>query len=168
MASGDPVARIIRWQPPAANFATESWVLGGSTNNEIFNLWKFGLSTQLDLMCVAEGLPGAASSLTIRIPWYCSVTTASKTVQFRAGLRRHSTSDYLTASHTYGWINMTATAIPTGNAYTPTYSSWTISSTAFDSLADGEDFTCRIERLSTVANPTGDVYLGWGVRLLEV
>jgi hypothetical protein len=167
MATGDRVAYVCWIQPPETLYAYENWYVGpadaGGEPKRIHPLWSVTLNVKdrLDWYCHADALPAAATSFQLQLPWYSSATTG--TCRWTAAVRRISTTDQLSAAHTWFFNNMVASVSPNTSTWAPTYSVWTISN--IDGLVKGEDFILRTKLAS---NTCTDVRMGWGLNFLEV
>lgn len=169
MASGSLVGIIGAIVPPGANAASQDWRVGGSTPPEAVPVYDFDDASieYLDLYCRLEGYAGGG--LTISWDWSATSATAGDAL-WGAGIRRIADdAEDVDASHTYDFNTQTDTAASASGERTRV--TITFSSGAdMDSLADGEDFILRLERVGNDGSDTmsGDAELWpWSVTIKE-
>lgn len=159
MASGDPVVQVISIMPPATLFATQDTRAGGSTPNEIVDVWDFDATTieYLDLKCILHGYDGGG--LTFRIKWSASSATSGTTGWEIAIRRIADDAEDIDGSHTYVFNVVAATAPSVSGEVA--YDVITFTDGAdMDSAADGELLIARLRRNTAAPDDmTGDAEL---------
>lgn len=165
MASGEVVANVLRPQPPATSSATWDTRAGGSTPNEVVEVWDFDASSQeyMDYRGRLKGYGGGG--LTVRLAWSASSATSGNN-EWEAAFRAFpDDTEALGSSHSYSYQAVIGAA-PSASGEV-SYDSIPFTNSQIDSLADGEEFILRIRRDTTTAsNMSGDAEL-WSVLVYE-
>lgn len=156
MASGDIVGIIGDIVPPGSSYATFDVRVGGSTPAEAVPVYDFDDATAefLDIYCRLEGYAGGG----LTISWDWSATSATTgDVMWNAAIRRiQDDAEDVDGSQSYDYNNTTDTTASASGERSRVTITFT-NGADMDSVADGEAFILRIER---VANNGADTMSG--------
>lgn len=162
MASGDLVVEIIQANPPGANFAALTKIVGASTPAEGLLAWAFDAATieYMDyLVRINEAYAGGGITLTI---YWSAATATSNACRWSAAFRRiaDDAEDLDTTAQTYDFNDVDCTAPSAAGEISVDTLSFT-SGADMDSIAAGELGILRIRRNASHANDnmTGDANL---------
>ena len=150
MASGQ-IMQILGVVQPAADYAEQDTITGGSTPAEIVDVYDFdpgSTNEHLDVYFKLDSYAGGG--LTVTGDWTSEATSGNAIIG--AAIRR--TDSAITASHTYDFNDQAAQAT-NATARIPTEFTVTFTDGAdMDSLADGEVGILRLRRNSNAAGDT--------------
>lgn len=162
MASGQIFG--LRPVPPGSAFATDDIVIGGSNPGESVPVWDFanGSDEYMDFYGVAEGY--GSSGMTVSWKWSASAASSGNTVWAWAFRRLADDAEDVSSAHTY--VFQTATSTAASSIGEIKYASVGFTDGAqIDSLADGEQFVLRAQRIS--GGMAGDAELWQGGVILK-
>lgn len=160
MASGKVVGLIGMAVPPGSSRANPGIRQGGSTPAENIPIVSFDdASTEYwDFLCALEGYDG--QGLTISFAWAAATATSGNVVWGMALRRFEDDAEDVDSSHSYAFNTTTAGAASASGELS--YDTITFTDGAdMDSVADGERFLLRVERVGGDGSDTmsGDAEL---------